>query len=171
LQEFAGVSAPSGTASSAETAFSTDQFANYQMALRGPIDRKAGLATFKRLCSTCHRVAGVGNQVGPDLKSLRDKAEDQILLSIMDPNREIDPRYRLVQIETVDGRIFAGIIERENDSELLLIDGQAKRHRVAREEIAALRTTDRSLMPTGLFDEITPDQMRHLIGLLKEKGS
>jgi hypothetical protein len=42
---------------------------------------------------------------------------------------------------------------------------------VAREEIAALRTTDRSLMPTGLFDEITPDQMRHLIGLLKEKGS
>lgn len=140
----------------------------YREGLAGEIDREVGRKVFQRVCSACHRVGEVGNQVGPELKSLVDKSAEQILISIIDPNREVDPRYRMVQIETIDGRLLAGILEQETESDLTLVDNQGKPHRVARDEIEQLQTRNQSLMPTGLEREITIDQMRHLIGLLKD---
>jgi putative heme-binding domain-containing protein len=140
----------------------------YREGLAGEIDKEVGRKVFQRVCSACHRVGEVGNQVGPELKSLIDKSAEQILISIIDPNREVDPRYRMVQIETMDGRLLAGILEQETESDLTLVDNQGKPHRVARDEIEQLQTRNQSLMPTGLDREITVDQMRHLIGLLKD---
>ena len=167
LQQFVGFEVPRAQQRVVD-GFSESLFQTYQQGLQGPIDREAGKAVFKRLCSSCHRVAGIGNQVGPDLKSLVDKPEEQILLSVMDPNREIDPRFRLVQVETINGRLVAGILQDETDDELVVVDSQGKEQRISRAEIEMLQTRPRSLMPEGLVREITVDQMRNLIGLLKQ---
>jgi putative heme-binding domain-containing protein len=158
---------PASGPNATELALSEAEMAKYQELLASTPDIQAGEAVFKRVCVTCHRFGGNGQQVGPDLKSLIDKSPDQVLLAILDPNREVDPRFRVVQIETVDGRIVAGIVASESESGLQITDSQGKSFNVPRAEIEVLRTQNRSLMPVGLEKEITPQQMRDLIGYLK----
>lgn len=155
-------------AASAGTAITEQLVQQYQVVLEEPGDGAQGRKHFQRVCSSCHHVGGLGTQIGPDLKSLVDKSADQILISILDPNREVDPRFRVVQIQTVDGRLIAGIVDDEQDTELWIVDGQAKRYRIARDEIDSLKTIDRSLMPEELHREIDPQQMRDLIAFLKQ---
>lgn len=162
---------PSVGAATAEMTVSEADVARYEQHLTGSADTLAGEAVFKRVCATCHRWGGIGQQVGPDLKSLADKSPEQILLAILDPNREIDPRFRVVQVETVDGRIVAGIVTNESANGLQVTDSQGKPHTIPRLEIEVLRTQNRSLMPVGLEKEISPEQMRDLIGYLKSTPS
>jgi len=139
----------------------------YSMALNEPPDTEQGRLHFQRVCAACHRADGVGNQIGPELKSVLEKSPEQILQSILEPNLEVDPRYRIVQIQTFDGRLLAGLVEEELDQEVRIADGQGNRLRIARGEIEVLRTLDRSLMPEELYRELTPPQMRDLISFLK----
>lgn len=139
----------------------------YTMALTETPDTAQGRLHFHRVCAACHRADGVGNQIGPELKSVLEKSPEQILQSILEPNLEVDPRYRIVQIQTFDGRLLAGLVEEELDQEIRIADGQGNRQRIARNEIEVLRTLDRSLMPEELYRELTPPQMRDLIGFLK----
>jgi putative membrane-bound dehydrogenase-like protein len=157
--------------SAADITLSDAEIARYEQHLSGTADTLAGAAVFKRVCTTCHRWGGIGQQVGPDLKSLADKSPEQILLAILDPNREIDPRFRVVHVETIDGRIIAGIVSNESADGLQVTDSQGKPHTIPRLEIEVLRTQNRSLMPVGLEKEISPEQMRDLIGYLKSTPS
>ncbi len=153
-----------------EPEISAEIVSSYNAALAGEPDIANGQAVFKRVCATCHRVGEEGRMVGPDLKSLVDKSPEQILLSVLDPNREVDPKYRVVQVETTDGRIVAGVVASETLFNLQMVDSQGNNHDLHREEIQSLRTQNRSFMPSGLEKEITAEQMRDLIGFLKAKS-
>src|SRR5947199_307367 len=59
----------------------------YRPALASPGDPRAGSATFRRACAACHRLEGVGNEVGPDLAALSDVSPEALLVAILDPNR------------------------------------------------------------------------------------
>src|SRR5262249_17806354 len=66
----------------------------YLAVLQLPADVVRGKAVFKKTCATCHRLEDVGIEVGPDLLSaLRNKTGERLVLDILDPSREVDPRY------------------------------------------------------------------------------
>lgn len=143
----------------------------YVAAANTPGDATAGLATFKRICAACHRAGGEGRAVGPDLRSVTEKSNEQILIAILDPNREVDLRFQTVVLETASGQILSGVVESETDASVSIVDSQGVRTTVPRGEIEQLRATGRSLMPEGLHKEIPPEVLRDLLVFLRSAQS
>jgi putative membrane-bound dehydrogenase-like protein len=131
---------------------------------------EAGQAIFVRVCAQCHRLNDLGNDVGPPLKQLADKSPQQLLEIILDPNREVDPKYASYTVLLNDDRVFAGIIMEEAASQIVVAEAGGKRHTIARSDIDQLRSTGVSLMPVGLEQQIAPEQMNQLISYLKQAG-
>jgi putative heme-binding domain-containing protein len=142
----------------------------YRAALSSPMGT-AGPETFQRVCSQCHRLGEVGNDVGPPLKQLADKSPEQLLETILDPNREVDPKFASYSLLATDGRVFAGIIAEESAAQIVLAESGGKRHAIPRSEIDHLKSTGVSFMPVGLEQSITPEQMNDLIQYLKSIGA
>src|SRR5262249_18633910 len=86
-----------------------DVVAAYQKALRLPGDKVRGKAVFKKECSACHQLEGVGTQVGADLHAMRDQGKETILLNILDPNREVKPQFLGYVLTTDAGRMVTGM--------------------------------------------------------------
>ena len=77
-------------------------------------DPKAGKAVFQKHCAACHRLDGVGHEVGPDLLAvIGNKSGEDLLVSVFDPNREVDPRYLTYQVGTADERVLTGVVVAE----------------------------------------------------------
>ncbi len=140
-----------------------DAVTNVSAAARGRI-------SFQRVCANCHRLADMGNDVGPPLKQLADKSPDQLLDTILDPNREVDPRFLGYSVLMSDGRVIAGIIQDESSSQIVLAESGGNKHTISRGDIERLQSTKMSLMPIGLEEQLTPEQLSDLIAFLKQVG-
>jgi putative heme-binding domain-containing protein len=138
-------------------------------------DLAAGKAIFAAaLCSKCHRMAGQGTAIGPDLTSLaRRFGPVDILLSILAPSRVVDEKYRLVTIETTDGRVLKGqLLGDDGQFVTLLPDVLAadKTLRLAKSEIESLTHSIVSPMPDGLLNRFTKDEVLDLLAYLESEG-
>lgn len=58
-----------------------------------PADIDRGREVFKKSCSACHRVQGVGHELGPSLMAIKSRGAETLLASILDPNSEVNPQY------------------------------------------------------------------------------
>jgi putative heme-binding domain-containing protein len=130
-----------------------------------------GQTVFQKNCEQCHRLGQIGNDVGPPLRQLADKSAQQLLETILDPNREIDPRYVSYSILLADGRVLAGIIEDETADQLVLKEAGGKRNVIHRADIEQIKNNGVSLMPVGLEENISPQQMSQLIQYLQSKST
>ncbi len=130
-------------------------------------DRATGEQVFRQVCAQCHRLADIGNDVGPPLKQLGDKSPLQLLETILDPNREIDPKYMSYTVLDADARVLTGIIQDESAGQIVLKSAGGEVYTLARQDIDQLKTSGVSLMPVGLEASISEVQMRQLIHFLK----
>ncbi len=140
--------------------------ARYQAALGLQGDVTRGRAVFEAACASCHRAGTLGKDVGPDLATIRGWNPEQILLNILDPNREVSPNFLSYTIETTDGRTLDGIITEEGASSLTLRRADGVSETLLRRDIASLTGSGMSLMPEGLENAITVAQMSDLITFL-----
>ena len=118
-------------------------------------------------CASCHKLGGVGNDVGPDLASVGDKSVDGLLTAILDPNREAQPNFQTYTALTKQGTIFTGIISAETAASLTLKRAEAKEDVVLRDTLDELLSNGVSLMPEGLEKDIDPQQLADIIAALK----
>jgi putative membrane-bound dehydrogenase-like protein len=140
---------------------------DYRPALSLKSDNDRGKAVFKKVCSTCHRLEHEGVEVGPDLLSaLRNKAPETLLIDILDPNREVDPRYLNYQIVTKTGRVLTGMIASETGSSLTLRRAEKAEDTILRTQIEEIQTTGKSLMPEGLESQLSRQDLADVIGYL-----
>jgi putative heme-binding domain-containing protein len=130
-------------------------------------DYAAGEQVFRQVCAQCHRLSDLGNDVGPPLKQLADKSPQQLLETILDPNREIDPKYMSYTVLDADDRVLTGIIQDETSGQIVLKSPGGEVHTLARQAISELKSSGVSLMPVGLEASISVEQMRQLIQFLK----
>ena len=86
-----------------------------------------------------------------------------MITNILDPNRDVDPRYLAYQFLLEDGRILVGVIENETETTITLRDSEGKPESLLREEIEEIKSTSMSLMPENLAGEISPQDMSDLI--------
>jgi putative membrane-bound dehydrogenase-like protein len=140
--------------------------AKYQAALLMKGDAARGRKIFETTCATCHRVGDVGKDVGPNLATIRQWNPDQVLINILDPNREVAPNFVGYTVETRDGRTLDGIIADESASSLTLKRAEGVTETVLRRDIAAITGSGLSLMPEGLESGVTVEQMADLIAFL-----
>ena len=149
----------------ATSAARADVLNRYKPVLDQKGDPARGLAVFRRECASCHYAAGVGTSIGPAIAAVGTRTPDALLTAILDPNREVDPRYLTYTVQTVDGRTLSGIITAETATTVTLrrADGADS---VLRSRVEDLRSAGVSLMPEGLERTIPPADMADLLAFL-----
>ena len=120
-------------------------------------------------CKACHRVGGVGTEIGPDLARLDAKlARAQLLESILEPSQRVDAKYRTYLLETTDGQVYTGLLVEKTDREVALRTMQNMVVRVPAGEVELLTTQQKSLMPELLLRDMTPQQVADILAFLSE---
>jgi putative membrane-bound dehydrogenase-like protein len=141
---------------------------DYRAALDLKSDTTRGKAVFKKNCSACHRLENVGVEVGPDLLSaLRNKSREQLLIDILDPSREVDPRYINYLVTTKAGRSFSGMIAAETASSITLRRAEKAEDVILRSQIDIIEATAKSVMPEGLEMQLTKQDLADVIAYLR----
>jgi putative heme-binding domain-containing protein len=148
-----------------------DVVAKYQDALKLIGSRDAGRGVFEKTCSACHQLEGKGTQIGAELNSVRDKGREAVMLNILDPNREINPKYLSYIIVTADGRTITGMISEETPNHLTIRQAEGTAVPIPRAEIDEMESTGMSYMPEGLESQIDHQAMADLLAYLMEVGA
>ena len=137
--------------------------AAYQSALELEGDLERGRQQFVKRCSVCHKVGDVGHQVGPDLASIKNKSPADMVVAIMDPNREAQANYTTYTVVTEEGRLYSGIIAAETATSITLRRAEGKQDLILRSNIDMLVSNGKSLMPEGLEKDVTPQELADII--------
>ena len=143
-----------------------DVLAKFADALTLKGDPRPGRAAFEKLCATCHKLGGVGREVGPDLASLDDRSPGALFTAILDPNRAFEAKYGDYAVQLTDGRVKGGIIASETAAAITLRRQQGEDDVIPRVEVESLAATGKSLMPEGIESELTPQSLADLIAFL-----
>ena len=123
-------------------------------------------------CSKCHMLQGRGGTTGPDLTFVARRMDHRRLVqSIIQPSREIAPRYVPWVVELKSGKTFSGIaLNREGQFEVFAsADGTVTRIPTA--DIAGRHPSRVSVMPDGIVSKTGPDALWNIIGLLESTAS
>ena len=144
--------------------------ARYQPGLNKDGSLAEGRKLFLKHCSVCHKVGDQGHQVAPDIVSVVNKSPDDLLIAILDPNREAQPNFTQYTVITKAGKVFNGMITDETGASLTLRRAEGKQDVIRRADIAELVSSGKSLMPEGFEKELSPEQIRDIIAFVKSLG-
>ena len=139
----------------------------YQQALNGEGSAEKGRELFAKNCANCHRVGGLGVDVAPDISDSRVKTAEQILTDVVIPNQSIDGNYVGFVVTTVDGGNWSGVLAGDQGNSITLRVAGGEMMTILKSDIDTLQSTGLSLMPEGLEQNLTPDQMNDLITFIK----
>jgi putative membrane-bound dehydrogenase-like protein len=138
--------------------------------LDGPADAGAGRRVFfhPKLagCFRCHRVEGRGQDVGPDLSTIGRTDRRHILESLLRPSNLVAPHYQVWQIETADGKVRTGMLVRTQLDEYTYVDAKGEWFKLNTRTIVENRPVPVSIMPDGLSDLLTDQELRDLLAYL-----
>ena len=145
-----------------------EKLAPYYTALYGG-DAKKGEAIVKThgsaQCTRCHKVAGYGGNVGPDLSDIGLQKDDKYLLeSLVDPQAQVALGFALISVTLNDGKLLSGIVKSETKLELVLQIGEENKII----KIADIKSRSQSIsgMPPMAFI-LKPHEIRDAIAYLK----
>jgi putative heme-binding domain-containing protein len=121
-------------------------------------------------CGKCHKHGAEGTAIGPDLTGFAVHPKEEMLIHIIDPSRSVEGNFKAYRVLTTDERTIIGILGATTGTSVEVIDGDAKRHALAKDEIASLKETDKSLMPEGFEKLMKPEELTDLLEFLTQKG-
>ncbi|MDG2220458.1 MAG: ThuA domain-containing protein [Rubripirellula sp.] len=116
-------------------------------------------------CFKCHAINGGGPNIGPDLANLVHRDYASVLRDIQNPSFAINPDYLGNSILLADGRVLTGTLQTV-DGKLYLGEATGKRTELKDSEIVTIKPADISVMPKGIEEKLTPQQMRDLMTFL-----
>ncbi|HZZ41731.1 MAG TPA: PVC-type heme-binding CxxCH protein [Tepidisphaeraceae bacterium] len=143
----------------------------FQPALSLTGDRAKGKLIYEQRCISCHRLEGEGNAVGPDLVSVKNSGKEKLLVSILDPSREVAPSYVAYVVETTDGETLVGIIASDTTTSITIRMAYAKEVVLPRSKIKRMTSDHRSLMPDGLEAGLNQQNVADLLEFISTTGN
>lgn len=127
---------------------------------------EAGVALFTKHCGACHQVAGKGTVVGPQLDGIGQRGLERVLEDVLDPNRNVDVNFRTTTVVTKDGKVFAGLIRREEGATLVLADNKGKEFTVPLADVDERVKSTLSLMPANVAEILNEREFLDLVSYL-----
>ena len=122
----------------------------------------------KAACYSCHAIGYRGGNVGPDLTRIGAIRSDRDLLeAIVFPSASLVRSFEPIAVATNDGKVYNGLLRGETADELKLATGVNQETRVARREIEEIRPSTVSIMPAGLDQQLTHQELADLVAFLK----
>ena len=121
----------------------------------------------KGACIACHQIAGTGRSIGPNLSHIGQiRHERDLLESILFPNATLARDYETHVIETIDGERLMGIIRSQTEDVLRLVDLSGEEKAVPHGKIVASSALSTSLMPAGLENTMSEQELLDLVAWL-----
>ncbi len=122
----------------------------------------------KTACAACHKIGYVGGVVGPDLTRIGAiRTERDLLESIVFPSLSFVRSYEPVRVDTLDGLQFNGILKKDAPDEVVLVVDATKEERIARDNIDAIKPGTVSVMPAGLDQQLSKQDLADLVAFLR----
>jgi len=140
----------------------------YRPSLEMKGDAVRGKMLFTKSCAACHKLEGVGTEMGPNLSAMKNRGAEAILQNVLDPNAEVNPQFVNYLCELDNGRTITGVIVAETATSLTFGRGENQSDVVLRSKIESLQSTGLSLMPEGLEKDIDVNAMADLIAYLMQ---
>jgi putative membrane-bound dehydrogenase-like protein len=138
----------------------------YEAAFDRTADAARGREVFKSICVKCHRFAGLGVQVGPDLATVQNQPKQALLEDILMPNKTIAQGYEAYVVETTGGTLD-GVLGAQTTTTIALRHEDGKEDIIQRKDIKQMYVTNVSAMPGDLEKQIDIQQMADLLEFLK----
>lgn len=130
-------------------------------------DRGRALLT-QAQCLNCHKFGAEGQGLGPDLTTLSSRFEARdILKAMVEPSAEISDQYKPVMVATLDGKILNGMPAGDDPENLILLLSDGTKVTIPKADIEEQGESNVSVMPEGLLDTLTPQQIADLIALFE----
>lgn len=142
------------------------KFAKYRALADKPGDATKG-KTVTLVCQACHTIAGQGGNLAPNLSGAGAMGVEALLRNIITPNAAMENGYRLFRVEMKSGDLVEGFLASEDKDAIILRAPGAQDRRIARGDIRASQFLRRSIMPEGLLDTMTPEQVSDMFAYLK----
>lgn len=139
---------------------------DYQTALKLEGDVKRGEKITEQVCIACHKIGKKGNDVGPNLATIQNRSPGDLMIHILDPNREVQANYRLYIVQLKDGRAVSGFIVTESPASITLKRTEGVEETLLRQNIKEITGNSLSLMPEGLEQIMDQQQMSDLLAYL-----
>lgn len=130
-------------------------------------DLQNGKQLFQRTCIACHKLYDEGGSLGPDITGANRGNLDYLLNNLIEPSGEIQDDYKMVVITSRDGRTYSGNIIAESDRQLTMrVIGQDQLV-INKSDIQSQETAAVSMMPEGLLETFSDQEILDLIAYLQ----
>ncbi len=128
-------------------------------------------ASAKSACVSCHKIGKLGGSVGPDMTAIgKQRTAEQLAESILWPNRSVEDKYRVTQILTSDEKVIRGYVASEDERTVVISDpATGEKQTIAIDEIEDRKQVP-SLMPEGLVNAWSEEQVADLVSFLSDLG-
>ena len=132
-----------------------------------------GREFFQKLaCVQCHKLGSEGYAYGPDLSDLFQRYKGDraaVLQQVLEPSKIIADRYRNFQFELADGDQISGMILKEDAATVTIQTGASDTliKNLKKTEIKTRELQTSSLMPMGLLNMLSKDQIYDLLAYLE----
>ncbi len=126
---------------------------------------QAGRMIFQKSCANCHRLFGDGGTIGPEITGAQRNNVDYLLENLIDPSAAVAKDFQMELFLTESGRVITGLVTDESQ-QAIVIQTANERIVLPKNEIERRTQSTVSMMPDGLLQNLTSDQIRDLIGYL-----
>lgn len=119
-------------------------------------------------CAACHRVGTDGGSIGPDLTKVGERRNQRDLLeAVLYPSASIGQGFETYNLRLENGLVHSGLITRQTTEAVYLRTTDQRDIRLRRGEIEEMSRGNVSVMPAGLENTMTREQLRDLIAYLR----
>jgi putative membrane-bound dehydrogenase-like protein len=126
----------------------------------------------KAACLSCHAIGYVGGKVGPDLTRIGQvRTERDLLEAILYPSASFVRSYESIVVATTSGETHSGVLRGDLPDEVVLVTGAGQETRIPRQDVEEMRPGTVSIMPTGLAEQLTRQELADLLAFLKATRS
>lgn len=139
---------------------------NYRSALSLNGDSERGRLVYEKNCMACHKLGTKGFEVGPNLATIQNRTPEQLLIQILDPNRDVLASYTQYNILLDTDRVVTGLIASESPTSITLRRAEGIEETVLRQSIEKITGSGKSIMPEGLEQNVDQQSMADLVTYL-----
>jgi len=130
---------------------------------------KKGYQIFTSRCAACHVLHGEGGQIGPSLTTYQRDNLATLLLAIVKPGAEIREGFENYVLETKDKRTLVGFLKSEDEYTVILQPAGGTPLTIPRTQISTMKQAPNSLMPAGLLDSLSEQEIIDLFAYLQKR--
>ncbi len=150
----------------AELADRMAKFTKFRQLAAKAGDATTGKNLFATRCLTCHQQGGQGGKIGPALDGLGLTGTEAILRNVLTPNAAMEGGYRSFRVITRDGRVVQGLLVSQDADAIVIRQPDIADLRIPSRDVAQAGFSTISIMPEGLLEAMTPEEVSDLFAYL-----